>query len=141
MPVFVDPLLSKRVPGPAAFEDLEPRAYKQISTGVKFNLFNEIIFEDSFSKFKIDAFTDGAWVEDNVARSVADRLFIVPVLDALERRGVHVKDIFQWDIYTEGPEGKKNLILAKSKMGRDFNAVLDRDPVPWQLAVKGQQRE
>jgi hypothetical protein len=141
VPVFVDPLLSKRVPGPAALDNLEPRTHTQILTGVKFNLFNEILYEDSFSKFEIDAFTDGAWVEDQAARSVADSLFITPVLDALECRGVHVKDIFQWDVYTRGSEGNKKLILVKSAMHRDFNAVFDRDPVPWLLAVNGQQRE
>ena len=56
VPVFADPLLSRRVPGPAALDNLEPRTYSQILTGVKYNLFNEILYEDSFSKFEIDAF-------------------------------------------------------------------------------------
>lgn len=143
VPVFVDPLLSKRVPGPAALDNLEPRTYAQILTGVKFNLFNEILYDVSFSKFALNTFEDRAWVDDQASRSVAASLFITPVLDALERRGVHVKDIFQWDVHKGGLEGNKILILIKSKsaMSQDFKAVFDRGPVPWELKINGQRRQ
>ncbi len=137
VPVFIDPLLSKRVPGPAMQNDLDPQAHAQILNGVKFNLYNEIFYEDSFNKLQMEAFKHGDWVEDRAARAVADSLFISPVFDELEKRDVYVKDIFQWDLYTMGPEGQKTPVLVKSAMREKFGAAFDREPVPWQLSVNG----
>lgn len=141
VPVFVDPLLSMRVPGPTAKQDLDHRAYHQILTGVKFNLYNEILFEDSFNQFNIDAFQDADWVEDQTTRSIADQLFISPVLDQLEERGIHISDILQWDFYTIGPDGKKKIVLVKSAMRwDDTGQLLERKSHPWQFAINGQKR-